>query len=52
MMINRRSFLRYAGEGLLLVGSLSFMSSCSGVKRDDLPRRNDEKESIKGLEKR
>jgi hypothetical protein len=51
MMMNRRSFLRNAGEGLLLVSSLSLMSSCSGVKRDDLLRRKDEKESIQGLEK-
>jgi hypothetical protein len=50
-MLNRRSFLRYAGEGLLWVGGLSFISSCSGVKRDDLSRPSDEKESIRGLEK-
>jgi hypothetical protein len=50
-MINRRSFLRYAGGGVLWVGGLSFISSCSGVKRDDLSRLSDEKESIKGLDK-
>jgi hypothetical protein len=50
-MINRRSFLRYAGEGVLLAGGLSFISSCSGVKRDDLSGLNAGKESIKGLEK-
>ena len=50
-MINRRSFLRYAGAGVLWVGGLSFISSCSGVKRDDLSRLSDEKEPIKGLDK-
>ena len=50
-MINRRSFLRYAGRGMLLVGGLPFISSCSGVKRDELSRRRDDKETMKGLEK-
>ena len=51
MIISRRSLLQYAGEGMLLLGGLPFLNSCSGVKRDDLLRLNDKKESIKGLEK-
>ena len=43
--------MQYAGEGMLLLGGLPFLNSCSGVKRDDLLRLNDKKESIKGLEK-
>jgi len=51
MIISRRSLLQYAGEGMLLLGGLSFLNSCNGVKRDDLLRLKDKKESIKGLEK-
>ncbi|OGQ04833.1 MAG: hypothetical protein A2026_08810 [Deltaproteobacteria bacterium RBG_19FT_COMBO_46_12] len=51
MIISRRSFLQYAGEGMLLLGGLSFLNSCSGVKRDDLLALVDKKESTKGFEK-
>lgn len=51
MIISRRSFLQYAGEGMLLLGGLSFLNSCSGVKRDDLLGLVDKKESTKRLEK-
>jgi len=51
MIISRRNFLQYAGEGMLLLGGLSFLNSCSGVNRDDLSGLVDKKESTKGLEK-
>ena len=50
-MINRRSFLRCAGKGVLWAGGLSLISSCSGLKRDDLSRLNAGKEPIRGLDK-
>jgi len=49
--MNRRNFLKLSGEGILLLGGLSMISGCSGLKRNDLPQFNGEKESIKGLEK-
>jgi hypothetical protein len=49
--MNRRNFLKLSGEGILLFGGLSMISGCSGLKRNDLPQFNGEKESIKGLEK-
>jgi len=49
--MNRRNFLKLSGEGILLFGGLSMISGCSGVKRNDLPQFNGEKESIKGFEK-
>ena len=49
--MNRRDFLKLSGEGTLLFGGLSMISGCSGVKRNDLPQFNGEKESIKGFEK-
>jgi hypothetical protein len=49
--MNRRNFLKLSGEGILLLGGLSMISGCSGVKRNDLSPFNGEKESIKGLEK-
>jgi hypothetical protein len=49
--LNRRDFLRLSGEGILLFGGLSMTSGCSGLKRNDLPQFNGEKESIQGLEK-
>jgi hypothetical protein len=49
--MNRRNFLKFSGEGILLLGGLSMISGCSGLKRNDLPQFNGEKESIKGLEK-
>ena len=49
--MNRRNFLKLSGEGILLLGGLSMISGCSGLKRNDLPQFNGEKESMKGLEK-
>lgn len=49
--MNRRDFLKFSGEGMLLLGGMSMINACIGVKREDLPRSNDEKTSIKGLEK-
>jgi hypothetical protein len=49
--MNRRNFLKFSGEGILLLGGLSMISGCSGLKRNDLPQFNGEKESVKGLEK-
>jgi hypothetical protein len=49
--MNRRNFLKLSGEGVLLLGGMSMLNSCRGLKREDLPRSNSEKETIKGLEK-
>jgi hypothetical protein len=49
--MNRRNFLKFSGGGILLLGGMSMIHACSGVKREDLPRPNDEKMPIKGLEK-
>jgi hypothetical protein len=49
--MNRRNFLKVSGQGLILLGGLSMIHACSGIKRDDLPRSNGEKPSIKGFEK-
>jgi len=49
--MNRRDFLKLSGEGALLVGGMSMINACSGVRRTDFPQFNGEKESIKGLEK-
>jgi hypothetical protein len=49
--MNRRNFLKFSGKGILLLGGMSMINACSGVKRGDLPRSNGEKISIKGLEK-
>jgi hypothetical protein len=49
--MNRRNFLKFSGEGILLLGGMSMINACSGVKREDLPRSNGEKTSLKGLEK-
>jgi hypothetical protein len=43
-MMDRRTFLRYAGGGIVMLTGLSFVNSCSGVKREDLSRLNDIKE--------
>jgi hypothetical protein len=51
MSISRRSFLKYAGESMVLLGGLSLMNSCSGLKRSDLERRPEEGRSVRGLEK-
>lgn len=49
--MNRRNFLKFSGEGMLLLGGMSMINACSKVKREDLPKSNDEKTLIKGLEK-
>jgi hypothetical protein len=49
--MNRRDFLKLSGEGVFLLGGMSMMSACSGLRRNDLPQFNGEKESMKGLEK-
>jgi hypothetical protein len=51
MSISRRSFLKYAGESMVLLGGLSLMNSCNGLKRSDLERRPEEERSVRGLEK-
>jgi hypothetical protein len=51
MSISRRSFLKYAGESMVLLGGLSLMNSCSGLKRTDVERGTEEGRSIRGLEK-
>jgi len=42
--MDRRTFLRYAGGGIVMLTGLSFVNSCSGIKREDLSRLNDIKE--------
>ena len=49
--MNRRNFLKFSGEGILLLGGMSMINACSGMKREDLPRSNGEMTSLKGLEK-
>lgn len=49
--MNRRHFLKFSGEGILILGGMSMINACSGLKREDLPRSNGEKTSIRGLEK-
>jgi hypothetical protein len=50
-MMNRRNFLKFSAQGILLLGGMSMMSACGGVKREDFPRSDGEKTSLKGLEK-
>ncbi len=50
-MMNRRDFLKVSGQGVLLLGGMSMMNACGGLRRNDLPQFNGERESIKGLEK-
>jgi hypothetical protein len=50
-MINRRDFLKVSGEGVLMLGGMSMMNACSGVRRDDLSQFDGEQETIKDLEK-
>jgi hypothetical protein len=50
-MMNRRDFLKFASEGTLILGGMSMINACSGLRRNDLPPFDGEKESIKGLEK-
>lgn len=49
--MNRRKFLKVSGQGFILLGGMSMLHACSGIKRDDFPQSNEEKTSIKGLEK-
>ena len=49
MIVDRRSFLRYVGQGLFLLGSLSVMNSCGGVDRDRLSARDRKQRQIAGL---
>jgi hypothetical protein len=49
--MDRRDFLKLSGEGILLLGGMSTMNACSGLRRNDLPQFNGENESIRGLEK-
>jgi hypothetical protein len=51
MFISRRSFLKYAGESMVLLGGLSLMNSCRGLKRSDLEGRPEKERSVPGLEK-
>jgi hypothetical protein len=51
MSVSRRSFLKYGGESMVLLGGLSFMNACSGLKRSDLERQPEEGIPVRGLEK-
>jgi hypothetical protein len=48
-MIKRREFLKRAGEGMVLLSGLSFLSSCGGLKRTDLSGEDRPKETVKWL---
>lgn len=50
-MINRRNFLKLSGGVVILLGGMSVINACSGVKRNDVSRFNGEQGSIKGLGK-
>jgi hypothetical protein len=50
-MINRRNFLKLSGGGVILLGGMSVINACSGVKRNDVSRFNGEQGAIKGLGK-
>jgi len=49
MKVDRRSFLRYVGQGVFLLGGLSVMTSCGGVDRDRLSARDRKQQQIAGL---
>ena len=49
--MNRRNFLKVSAESMILFGGLSFIQACSGFKRSDLERLQDQEKPIKGLEK-
>ena len=49
MIADRRSFLRYVGQGVFLLGGLSVMNSCGGVDRDHLSARDRKQRQIAGL---
>jgi hypothetical protein len=49
MITDRRSFLRYVGQGVFLLGGLSAFSSCGGVDRDRLSREDRKQRRIAGL---
>jgi len=48
-MINRREFLKRTGEGMVLLGGLSLLPSCGGLKRADLAGESGSAEPVKGL---
>lgn len=50
-MMNRRGFLKFSGEGIILLGGMSALYACSGIKRDDVSRFNGEQGTIEGLGK-
>jgi hypothetical protein len=50
-MMNRRNFLKLSGGGVILLGGMSVINACSGVKRNDVSRFNGEQGAIKGLGK-
>jgi hypothetical protein len=50
-MINRRGFLKLSGKGVILLGGMSALNACSGVKRDDVSRFNGTQGVIKSLGK-
>ncbi len=49
MIVDRRCFLRYVGQGVFLLGSLGVMNSCGGVDRDRLSARDQKQRQIAGL---
>ena len=49
MIVDRRRFLRYVGQGVFLLGSLSVMNSCGGADRDRLSARDRKQRQIAGL---
>ena len=49
MIVDRRRFLQYIGQGVFLLGSLSLMDSCRGVDRDRLSARDQKQRQIAGL---
>jgi hypothetical protein len=49
MIVDRRRFLRYVGQGVFLLGSLGVMNSCGGADRDRLSARDRKQRQIEGL---
>lgn len=49
MIIDRRSFLSYAGQGVFLLGGMSMMNSCGVVDRDRLSAGGRKQQQIAGL---
>ncbi|NWF53587.1 MAG: nitroreductase [Syntrophaceae bacterium] len=48
-MFNRREFMKRTGDGMILLGGLSFLPSCGGIKRADLAEEIGSAEPLKGL---